>query len=176
MPRGIWKNRPRLTGPNGRARPFAELLASRCVRDEETGCLNCSGYADKHFYPHIHYKGRPRRVNRAVWEEANGPIPHGMHVLHKCDNIRCAELDHLFLGTHQQNMDDKVAKGRQPRGRAVRCAKLTDDDARAIYADRRGREEIAADYGVSRAAVRQIHLGKSWRHATGASQDVRIVR
>ena len=58
------------------------------------------------------------RTNRASWQAHFGPIKNGLHVLHICDIPLCVNPDHLFLGTHQDNMDDKERKGRgnQPTG------------------------------------------------------------
>ncbi len=55
-------------------------------------------------------------AHRAAWLLAYGPFPKTMHVLHKCDNHRCVNPDHLFLGTHQDNMADMLKKGRERRG------------------------------------------------------------
>lgn len=53
-------------------------------------------------------------AHRVAWMLINGPIPANLWVLHKCDNRACCRPDHLFLGTHQDNMDDMIAKGRNP--------------------------------------------------------------
>lgn len=55
-------------------------------------------------------------VHRRSWIAHKGSIPKGLFVLHDCDNRLCFNPDCLFLGTHQDNMDDMVAKGRSPKG------------------------------------------------------------
>lgn len=60
--------------------------------------------------------GKQFGAHRLAWEEAYGPIPAGLHVLHFCDVRNCVCSQHLFLGTNADNTADKVAKGRQARG------------------------------------------------------------
>ena len=55
-------------------------------------------------------------AHRVSWELHNGPIPEGMHVLHRCDVSLCVNPDHLYLGTHQDNMCDKKTRGRARNG------------------------------------------------------------
>ena len=57
-------------------------------------------------------RGREVLVHRWVWEQAHGPIPAGMVVMHTCDNRACFLLDHLRLGTQGDNVRDASAKGR----------------------------------------------------------------
>jgi hypothetical protein len=58
------------------------------------------------------HNGAVRLVHRIAWEEANGPIPHGLCVLHRCDNPSCVRPEHLFLGTKGDNNVDRNTKGR----------------------------------------------------------------
>lgn len=56
--------------------------------------------------------GKNVAIHRYVWEENFGPIPQGMWVLHRCDNRPCINIDHLFPGTQQDNIEDARLKGR----------------------------------------------------------------
>ena len=56
--------------------------------------------------------GRNMGAHRAAWILFHGAIPKGLSVCHECDRPGCVRPDHLFLGTHQENMDDRRRKGR----------------------------------------------------------------
>lgn len=110
------------------------------------------------------YSGRT--AHRASYELNTGPIPEGMVIRHKCDNPSCVRPDHLDIGTHQDNSDDQVSRGRQraPRGTKHHSNRLTEDQARAIHGDQRCEKEIAAEYGVTTAAVWLIRNERNWKH------------
>ena len=110
--------------------------------------------------------GKSQYAHRAAWERANGNIPKGICVLHKCDNPACVNVDHLFLGTHADNMADMVKKGRSPRSNGEKDgnSKLTEDQVRAIRTDNRLHRKIAAEYGVTRANISYIKRRNTWRH------------
>lgn len=81
-----------------------------------TPCILWTGRKNHHNYGLITKKHVPKLVHRLMWESVNGPIPKGIFVLHKCDVRHCINPDHLFLGTHQDNMNDMKAKGRSRNG------------------------------------------------------------
>ena len=74
-------------------------------------------------YGTVYWRGEYLLAHRVMWELANGPIPEGMHVLHRCDVRNCVRPDHLFLGTHQDNMADMARKGRAVSGATIRAAR-----------------------------------------------------
>jgi hypothetical protein len=78
---------------------------------------------------------------------------------HSCDNPSCNNPNHLWLGTDQDNMTDKVNKGRQPTGSNHGRSKLTDDQVWAIFYDPRINEVIAVEYGVSIGIISEIKTG-----------------
>lgn len=108
-------------------------------------------------------------AHRSSWAIFNGPIPKGMHVLHKCDVRCCVNPDHLFLGTHTDNMRDMVAKGRHVfpnlRGEQHPNSKLNNENvARIKVLRQQGKTHrvIADEIGVSRATISLVLGGKAW--------------
>lgn len=75
-------------------------------------CLIWSSTIGQDGYGKFWLDGANQRAHRVVWQLKNGPIPEGLQVCHKCDNPLCVNIEHLFLGTPKQNMQDKVSKGR----------------------------------------------------------------
>ena len=149
----------------------AARLAAHSEPDTNGGCLLWSGYTNRQGYGDTSVRGRTTRAHRAAWELANGPVPLGLHVLHRCDVPACINPAHLWLGTNADNMTDKVAKGRHRNGdvRGEQCAaaKLTAADVRIVKARLATGEAappIARDFGVSPEAVHGIKHGRTWKH------------
>lgn len=118
-------------------------------------------------YGAIWWRGKQHRAHRLMWIVTNGPIPDGLHCCHKCDNTKCINPAHIFLGTDADNHRDRDAKGRGPLGKPNRRgARLTDAQVVAVRQDPRPREKIAADYGISGAHVSNIKLGKRRRYVS----------
>jgi hypothetical protein len=112
-------------------------------------------------------------ASRVAWELANGPIPPGSWVLHKCDNPSCVRASHLFLGNAAVNTQDMRAKGRgfdiPPRyGAKHHNTKFTPVQIREIrrrYATgKENQYELADAYGVCQATIGGILRGRVWSH------------
>jgi HNH endonuclease len=140
-----------------------ERLVAYSVRKGE--CLEWVG-ALRAEYGAITVEGKVKRAHRVAYEEFVGPIPDGVLVLHECDNTVCIEPSHLFLGTHQNNSDDKVAKGRQARGEGNAKAKLTPEKVKAIrrYAVTHSYQNTADFFSVHKSTVTDIQNGRTWKH------------
>lgn len=117
-------------------------------------------------YGTFNHRGKIRKAHIVSHEISVGPVPDGVKVLHRCDMPNCVNPSHLFLGTHQDNMDDMVAKGRgdAPKGEDHHGAKLTEEQVRAIRSDTRPNTVIAAEFGVTKGAVWFIKARRNWKH------------
>ena len=120
--------------------------------------------------------GRLTGAHRVAWTLTNGPIPDGLFVLHHCDNRGCVRPDHLFLGTHTQNMADMRAKGRQshPQGEQQPHSVLTNQSVTAIFVlrERGVRVPIIAEaFHTSEPNIYNILTGKRWGHFSKARGD-----
>jgi len=98
-----------------------ERLSRRLVRQPKTWCLEWTG-ATNGEYGEINVDGKPILAHRLAWTLWVGPIPEGQIVRHYvCDNPPCCEPTHLRLGTHADNMADKIAKGRDHNQKKTHC-------------------------------------------------------
>lgn len=147
----------------------AEERFERQVIKVEGGCWGWRGSLDNGGYAKVRYdlRGIPyTKGHRFSYALYTGHDPGPFMVCHRCDNPKCTNPDHLFLGTARDNMKDKIAKGRAriPKGDESTSAKITEAQAAAILIDARPYAVIAAEYGVASATIGDIKNRKSWRH------------
>ncbi|WP_353850864.1 HNH endonuclease signature motif containing protein [Acidithiobacillus sp.] len=130
-----------------------------------TSCQNYEGKREPCGYGYVYMSGRKHYAHRLAFAIGHGVDPAGKVVRHTCDNRSCVNPDHLELGSHQDNMDDMVARGRQSKGERHPDAKLTMANVLAIRGDRRPQRTIAAEYGVTQANISAIKTMQTWRFA-----------
>lgn len=87
----------------------------RYIEKVPGGCWIWRGRTDTGGYGSVTRNNRPERVHRHIYTLMCGPIPAGLHVLHKCDIPSCCNPAHLWIGTHADNMADMARKGRSRR-------------------------------------------------------------
>lgn len=106
-------------------------------------------------------------AHRLAWIVTNGAIPENLKVLHNCDNRACCNPAHLFLGTHEKNMQDMKSKGRQSKGEKNARHKLTLKDVSYIRTryEQGGisHRKLASEMGVGRSIIGNIIRGENWK-------------
>lgn len=145
-----------------RAIPFESRLSKAL-----NGCMEWNGSRDKSGYGTLRVNKVDRKAHRLAYEKANGPIPKGMQVCHKCDNPPCCNPEHLFLGTALDNSKDCVSKNRQAFGQKNANAKLTEHvvvQIRKLYREGFSQQKISDLLGVHQTTVSSVIRQKSWGH------------
>lgn len=142
----------------------------------DSGCWNWIGGVDKVGYGRIwdmRVKGNSNYAHRVSYE-LHYADPGDMLVCHKCDNRKCVNPEHFFLGTRKDNMDDKVEKNRQSMGEYSGRNKLTDAQVISIYSlcdTELTQKEIGIMFKIDASCVSDIKNHKSWKHVTGKVQS-----
>jgi len=136
------------------------------------GCWNWTGargglYNYGHFW--MGYDRGVQQAHRVSWFISYGEFPQQC-VLHKCDNVICVRIEHLFLGTRTDNARDRDLKERQVKGEDHGMVKLSIEEVKEIrlrYTEEKVYYwELADIYGVSPSQIGRIVRGKRWSHAS----------
>lgn len=144
------------------------------IRSKEE-CWNWTACISRGGYGRFGFNGKVVNAQRVAYQLRFGEIPAGMFVLHRCDNRRCVNPNHLFVGTHEDNMADMSRKGRQRTNPENIRPRIGEDGNRAVLTERQVIEiiskkgsatcgEVSRLYGVSSAAIWLIWAGRNWRH------------
>lgn len=147
-------------------------------------CWNSKGDPKTGGYGHAQFKGQKHYLHRIAYATFVAPVRKGENILHRCDNPACCNPTHLFLGSHRDNMRDKMAKGRgnhqfgdkhharlcpeeMARGEDNGSVKLTEDQVLKIRAGRSAgikRKILAEEFGVCIGTIKSISSRKTWTH------------
>lgn len=146
--------------------PIEKALRAMSAVDPVTGCWVWQRSLQTGGYGQMSYKGKNRTAHRLSYEVFKKESPDGKCVCHKCDNPKCINPDHLFLGTHKENHDDAIAKGRSlgmwPRHAITktRKRKLTDAQVLEIRASQESLIILSERYGCSGSNISLIRNGQ----------------
>lgn len=159
--------------PTGNGAAVERLMSKVVVAD--SGCWEFTGHRDENGYGRIQFDGRSAHAHRVAWIlRYDVPAP-GLHVLHHCDNPPCCNPRHLYVGTNDDNVADRVRRGRSARqlGERHGRAKLSDQDVADLRALADGGVhyvELAQRFGISPSHASQIarrvarpRLNQKWR-------------
>lgn len=151
-------------------------IFTRVETNAFSGCLIFTGSKNQDGYGQVKNGGKTIRVHKWVWEKTNGAVPNGLEIRHSCNNPSCIYIGHMSLGTHKDNMQDKVRAGNSKKmGRGIRhpraAAKLDAFKAariKALVAIGETQTSIAARFRVHKATINDLVLGKTWAHVGAA--------
>jgi hypothetical protein len=162
------------------ARKRRDYLLSNYVEEEgplETPCWIWQRGCVAKGYGSVMFGGFSYQAHRLMWVLANAPIPGDLLCLHHCDVPACLNPDHLFLGDHQANSDDKCQKGREAHlvgsqhGMSLlnetKVAQILD----LVVNQRKSITFVAIEFGVSPRLIHGIAFGQFWTHVPGPRQQ-----
>jgi len=150
-------------------KPLKERFEQYVYPEPNSGCWLWSGSIRGYGYGAIRVGSRIISAHRLSYQLFVGPILDGLHVLHTCDVPSCVNPSHLFLGTNQDNSDDKIKKNRQhnSKGEKNGNSKLTEDCVKQIrILIEKGilYREIAEKFNVHYSLIGYIKSKKIWKH------------
>lgn len=153
-------------------KPIAQRLNDRLYKNPENGCWEWLGFTMPYGHGRIGFRDKVYLTHRISYELHKGNIPIGMNVCHKCDNPKCCNPNHLFLGTQKDNMLDAWKKGRLSillpmLGEKNPLAKLTNKQAKQIRKRLRHGEkgvDLAKEFKVSQTLISRIKLSKTYKN------------
>jgi HNH endonuclease len=128
------------------------------------GCWEWGASCGNHGYGQLTYLQQKYLAHRLSWELNCGPIGEGLCVLHKCDNRKCVNPDHLFLGTKVENLEDMTRKGRRVRGQQMWKAVLTEESVKYILKSPLRNFQLAQELGVCSETIGAVRRRVTWKH------------
>ena len=155
--------------PNETVRNDVQRRFNQRIQKMPSGCIEFIGKRSNAGYGQLKVVNSVVHAHRVAYVLVNGPIPDGLFVCHHCDNPSCVNIDHLYVGTQQDNINDRTRRLRtaDTRGSLHYNAHLTEDKVREIRAEvAKGWSvtSIAKLYGISQSTASEIVSGESWSH------------
>ena len=155
-----------LITPSKARKAFVKRFRFRVVKTDY--CWNWVATKHARGYGKLIIKWKAQLAHRVSWMLKYGRIPGALLVCHKCDNPSCVRPGHLFLGTTQDNIADKVAKGRQARGQSNGKSVLSESEVvdirRKYKTGNYSQADLGFEYGIHQTHVGFIVRRVTWRH------------
>jgi hypothetical protein len=163
-----------INGSAGMTNVYIARLKEKIEIDPRTACWNWTASLRPTGYGQMRYLGTTELAHRVSWMLFRGPIPKAdgvygtMNVLHHCDNPKCVNPDHLFIGDQADNAKDAVAKDRWGKrgckGEQHGRARLTEAKVLQIRSSRLSTLSLARRYRISKSAIQHVLKRRSWTH------------
>lgn len=144
----------------------------RAYKVEASGCWIWKQAISRNGYGRIGLNYKNLYAHRVSYELNIGAIPNKLSVLHKCDNRKCVNPEHLFLGTQKDNIQDMIKKQRGCNGEKQGNSKLTAADVKCIResywvsSNKRNSnlKELSEKFGISKPHICALIKGIRWKH------------
>lgn len=133
----------------------------------ELDCWNWTGKKTRDGYGSIHWNSKSYSSHRVSFEISTGESPDGFEIMHSCDNKSCCNPNHLRKGTHIENMQDMINKGRQAKIFPDNKGKMNYELAEKLRQDFsviKNKRKLAIIYNISPIHVRDILSRKCWKY------------
>lgn len=127
------------------------------VQVVESGCHEWTNVLNRGGYGKFHFEGKQEPAHRVAYILFKGEIPQGRWVLHKCDNRKCVNPEHLFLGDCKDNIEDMDKKGR--RGTKSKLTYAQVEEINQLLDARFSQQYVAEMFGVDQTTISKIRLG-----------------
>lgn len=135
------------------------------------GCWIFNGTISREGYGRFRLGNKLMSAHRAAWILTHGSVPSNLLICHSCDNRRCVNPKHLFIGTAKDNVIDKITKHREYylRGEQLPQTKLNSSDVlliKSLLLNNIKQNVIAQYFNITQSVISRIKNNKTWRHIT----------